>query len=47
MGALPVYWGSPRARELAPPHSFIDAAAFPTARDLAKYLKRLAKNRTE
>jgi hypothetical protein len=42
LGAVPVYRGAPNVAEFAPPHSFIDANAFPSPKALAAYLNHLS-----
>ena len=39
--------GGAKYKEIAPPHSYIDVNDFKTIKDLADYLIRLSKNKTE
>ncbi|KAL5214351.1 hypothetical protein ABZP36_003503 [Zizania latifolia] len=41
-GSVPIYFGAPNARDLAPPGSFIDGSAFSSLEELAGYVKKLA-----
>ncbi|BCG89158.1 alpha-1,3-fucosyltransferase [Mesorhizobium sp. 113-3-9] len=40
-GTVPIYLGAPNVDEFVPANSYIDANAFPNARDLAAYLQHL------
>ncbi|XP_052153288.1 alpha-(1,4)-fucosyltransferase-like [Oryza glaberrima] len=41
-GSVPIYFGAPNARDLAPPGSYIDGAAFASAEELAAYVREVA-----
>ncbi|XP_042872436.1 alpha-(1,3)-fucosyltransferase C-like [Penaeus japonicus] len=43
---VPIVYGLANYSAIAPPHSYIDALAFPTAKDLASYILYLDKNDT-
>ena len=40
-GTVPIYLGAPNVDEFVPANSYIDASAFPSAKDLAAYLQHL------
>ncbi|XP_045108090.1 alpha-(1,3)-fucosyltransferase C-like isoform X2 [Portunus trituberculatus] len=42
---VPVVLGGGPYEDIAPPHSYVDALAFPSPKHLAKYLKKLANDR--
>ncbi|KAK8378626.1 hypothetical protein O3P69_009372 [Scylla paramamosain] len=42
---VPVVLGGGPYEDIAPPHSYVDALAFPSPKHLAKYLKRVANDR--
>jgi hypothetical protein len=43
-GTVPIYLGAPNVAEFVPAHSYIDAGAFPSVRDLASYLTDLTRS---
>lgn len=46
-GSIPVYLGAPNIAEFVPPGSYIDAAIYPSARELGAYLNYLAMHPAE
>ncbi|KAK8371714.1 hypothetical protein O3P69_018964 [Scylla paramamosain] len=42
---VPVVLGGGPYEDIAPPHSYVDALAFPSPKHLAKYLKEVANDR--
>lgn len=46
-GTVPIYLGAPNVREFAPPGSFINAAEFGSASELAAYLRHLVETPDE
>lgn len=46
-GSIPVYLGAPNVGEFVPPGSYIDAAAYPGARELGTHLRYLAAHPDE
>ena len=45
-GTVPVYYGAPNVESHVPPNSIINANKFNTTEDLAKYLVKVANNKT-
>jgi len=46
-GSVPVFYGTSNIADFAPPHSFIDARDFASAKELAEYLEFLDQNDRE
>ncbi|OUM59971.1 glycosyltransferase family 10 protein [Piromyces sp. E2] len=47
VGSVPVFYGTSNIADFAPPHSYIDARDFASAKELAEYLEFLDKNDRE